>query len=182
MPPKPRQNGCRQVLLHWTFSDERLSHWHDIHDSVLTWCPCAGSTYILASRQRSQRFDVEDSTFFSWQTNLQPLFASKAFCELHFFMYSICQCYLVLVQFGWNSSTKQYANCPVCECFCRCPWTHFHKSTPALCNASFGQFRLRKVGCNGSWPQHWHANPERSMPWHPWHRPLRWQVHSENML
>ena len=28
--------------LPWTFSDERLN-WHDIHDSVLTWCPGAGS-------------------------------------------------------------------------------------------------------------------------------------------
>ena len=41
--------------------------------------------------------------FFIWKANLQPLFASKTFCEFHF----LCRCYLVLVQFGWNSSTKQ---------------------------------------------------------------------------
>ena len=167
MPPKPRQNGCRQVLLHWTFSDERLNHWHHIHDSVLTWCPCAGSTYILASRQRSQRVDVEDSTIVSWQTNLQPLFASKMFCELHFFYVGAIECWCSLDKTAVRSNMpivlmdRIFEIWTVCKCFC--PWTHFHKSTSALCNASFGQFRLRKV--EKGWMQ-WKLTPALTgQPW-----------------
>ena len=86
-------------------------------------------------------------------------------------------------------STKQYANCPdghnleiwtVWECFClELISTSLHQLF-VVPVASFGQFRLIKVGCSGSWHQRWQANPERSMPWHAWNRSLRWWVHAEN--
>ena len=115
---------------------------------------------------------------------------STAFCQQNVLRTSFF--YVGAIEF-WCSLDEtavrsKYANCPdgqnleiwkLCECFC--PWTHFHKSTPALCNASFVQFRLRKVGCSGSSPQRWQANPERSMPWHPWDQSRSWWVRAEKM-
>ena len=148
----------------------------------LTWCPGAGSISWRQGKgpkgvgcRRFSNFSFEKQTF-------KRFLPAKRFANFIF----LCRCYLVLGQFGWNSSTKQYANFPdgqnleiwtVCKCFC--PWTHFHKSTSALSNSRFGQFRLIKVRCSGSWHQRWQANLERSMPWHAWNRSLRWQVHSE---
>ena len=78
----------------------------------LAWCPGAGSNYILASRPRSQRVGVADAAIFCRKAKLQ-VWGTRFV--------------LVLVQIGWNSSTKQYANrtggCSLeirtmCECFC----------------------------------------------------------------
>ena len=98
MPPKLRQNGCRRVSLPRSFSEKRLNHWHDIHDLVLTWCPCAGSISWRQGKRpkglvsKIQQFLVDKQTF----TRFLP---AKRFAD-SFFMYSICQSYLVLVQFG----------------------------------------------------------------------------------
>lgn len=93
---------------HWWTSQSLASHPWFGDDSV----PGAGSNYILASRPRSQRVGVADSAIFCRKAKLQVWGTPFV---------------LVLVQIGWNSSTKQYANSnggcnleirTMCECFC----------------------------------------------------------------
>ena len=160
MPPKPRQNGCRQISLRWSFSDERLSHWHHIHDSVLTWCRGAGSASWRQGKG-PRGFGVADSAIFRLKSKPSTaFFSSKTFCELHFFrMYPIC------ASFGavWmkQQCMKKTKNNRPDGCH-----LEIHKPRPL-----FGQFRLRKVGSAVEVDPMGADRPSLKktvMPWHPW--------------
>ena len=177
MPPKPRQNGCRQVSLRWSFSDERLSHWHHIHDSVLTWCRGAGSASWRQGKGPKSSVSQIQQFFFEKQT-FNRFLPAKRFAEIIFL--ECTRFALALVQFGWNSSVwrKQKTTVLMDAILKFGPFVNafalnsFHKPRPL-----FGQFRFRKVGSAVEVDPMGADRPSlKKKPWHPWDRSLWWMT------